>query len=167
MRLLEVVTGERSDPAVVDAVTQFADVALGKSVVRCKDRPGFIANRLGTYWIMVGIIEAIDAGLTVEEADAIVGPPLGMPKTGIFGLLDLVGLDLVPHVNASMARALPESDDFHKANRELPLIARMISEGRTGRKGKGGFYRLVGRDGGRVKESVDLSTGSYRPTIGG
>ncbi len=71
--------------------------------MHCKDTPGFIANRLGTYWLTLAIIEAIDAGLTVEEADAVIGRPMGVPKTGVFGLLDLVGLDLIPHVNASMA----------------------------------------------------------------
>lgn len=163
MRLVEVVAGERTRSNVVDNVDYFADVALGKSVVRCKDRPGFIANRLGTYWITLGITEAIDAGMRVEEADAVVGRPMGIPKTGIFGLLDLVGLDLVPHVNASMALALPKSDAFHAVNRELPLISRMIAEGRTGRKGKGGFYRLSGRNGRRVREAIDLVSGDYRP----
>lgn len=163
MRLLEVVAGERTQSNVVENVGYFADIALGKSVVRCKDRPGFIANRLGTYWITLGITEAIDAGIRVEEADAIVGRPMGIPKTGIFGLLDLVGLDLVPHVNASMALALPKSDAFHAVNRDLPLISRMIAEGRTGRKGTGGFYRLIGRNGRRVREAIDLASGEYRP----
>jgi 3-hydroxyacyl-CoA dehydrogenase len=163
MRLVEVVAGESTQSRVIESVSHFADVMLGKSVVRCKDRPGFIANRLGTYWITLGVTEAIAAGLRVEEADAVVGRPMGIPKTGIFGLLDLVGLDLVPHVNAGMALALPKSDAFHAINRELPLISRMIAEGRTGRKGKGGFYRLSGRDGRRVREAIDLASGEYRP----
>jgi len=163
MRLLELVTGPQTDPEAVARVEDFADRQLGKSCVHCKDTPGFIANRLGTYWLTLGIVEAMDAGLTVEEADAVVGRPMGVPKTGVFGLLDLVGLDLIPHVNASMARALPKEDAFHAANRETPLLGKMIAEGYTGRKGKGGFYRLNRAGGGRRKESIDLKTGEYRP----
>ena len=113
MRLLEVVAGPHSDPATVAAVSQFADVTLGKSVVHCNDAPGFIANRVGNYWMQVAVVEALDGGLTVEEADAVNGRPFGIPKTGVFGLLDLVGLDLMPHVNASLARTLAPGDAFH------------------------------------------------------
>ena len=113
MRLLEIVSGPDTAPETVTAVAGFADVALGKSIVRCEDSPGFIANRLGIYWLQLALIEAIDLGLTVEEADAIVGPPMGIPKTGVFGLMDLVGIDLGPHVNASMRAVLPKSDAFH------------------------------------------------------
>ena len=94
MRLLEVVAGPDSDPATIDAVAQFADVALGKSVVRCNDSPGFIANRVGQPWMLATMAETVDAGLTVEEADAIIGKPMGIPKTGVFGLVDLVGVDI-------------------------------------------------------------------------
>jgi len=163
MRLLELVTGPATDPELALSVAAFADVKLGKSVVRCKDSPGFIANRLGVYWLQVGVVEAIDAGLTVEEADAVAGRPMGIPKTGVFGLIDLVGLDLMPHINASLTQALPADDPFQAANRELPLIARMIAEGYTGRKGKGGFYRLDRTGGTKVKEAIDLSSGAYRP----
>jgi 3-hydroxyacyl-CoA dehydrogenase len=163
MRLLEIVTGPNTDPELAQAVGNFADRTLGKSVVRCKDSPGFIANRLGVYWLQLGVIEAIDAGLTVEEADAVIGKPMGIPKTGVFGLIDLVGLDLMPHVNASLAKSLPPSDAFQAANRDLPLVRKMIADGYTGRKGKGGFYRLNRAGGGKVKEAIDLVSGNYRP----
>jgi 3-hydroxyacyl-CoA dehydrogenase len=162
MRLLEIVAGAHTDPQLTDAVAHFADRALGKSIVRCKDSPGFIANRLGVYWLQLGVIEAIDAGVTIEQADAIVGKPMGIPKTGVFGLIDLVGLDLMPHINSSLAKALPRSDAFHAANRELPLIQKMIADGYIGRKGKGGFYRLNRTGGGKTKESIDLASGAYR-----
>ncbi len=96
-------------------------------------------------------------------ADAVMGKPFGIPKTGVFGLLDLVGLDLMPHVNASLQRSLPNSDPFHAAKREFPLMQKMIREGYTGRKGKGGFYRLNRAGGGKAKETIDLATGDYRP----
>jgi 3-hydroxyacyl-CoA dehydrogenase len=163
MRLLEIVTGPKTDPILTRVVSDFADLKLGKSVVHCKDSPGFIANRLGVYWLQVGVVEAIDAGLTIEEADAVIGKPIGIPKTGVFGLIDLVGLDLMPHINASLSKALPGGDAFHAANRDLPLIKKMIAEGYTGRKGKGGFYRLNRSGGGKSKETIDLLTGEYRP----
>ena len=163
MRLLEIVTGPDTASETVSAVTGFADVALGKSIVRCEDSPGFIANRLGIYWLQLALIEAIDQGLTVEEADAIVGRPMGIPKTGVFGLMDLVGIDLGPQVNASMRAVLPNFDAFHSIDREIPLIGRMIEQGLTGRKGKGGFYRLDRSGGGRTMLAIDLQTGEYRP----
>jgi 3-hydroxyacyl-CoA dehydrogenase len=163
MRLLEIVAGKETLPATVDRVARFADLALGKSVVRCEDSPGFIANRLGIYWMQRAMVEAFDLGMTVEEADAIVGPPMGIPKTGVFGLMDLVGIDLGPQVNASMRRALPKGDAFHAVDREIPLIARMIAEGYTGRKGKGGFYRLERKGEARTKFALDLASGEYRP----
>jgi 3-hydroxyacyl-CoA dehydrogenase len=163
MRLLEIVAGPDSDPALVDAVVRFADLTLGKSIVRCEDSPGFIANRLGIFWMQTALCETLDAGISVEEADAVLGRPMGVPKTGVFGLMDLVGIDLGPHINASMARALPQSDAFHAVNRDIPLIARMIADGFTGRKGKGGFYRLNRAGGAKTKEALDLASGDYRP----
>lgn len=163
MRLLELVTGPATAPDLAQRVAAFADHALGKTIVPCKDSPGFIANRLGVYWMQIGVLAALDLGLTVEEADAVMGRPFGIPKTGIFGLIDLVGLDLMPHVNASLAQALPVSDPFHAANRDVPLIGKMIAEGFTGRKGKGGFYRQRRDGGARIKEAIDLASGEYRP----
>jgi 3-hydroxyacyl-CoA dehydrogenase len=162
MRLLEVVAGPRTRPDAVETVRDFCDHALGKGVVDCKDTPGFIANRIGTYWIQAAINHALDLGLTVEEADAVVGRPMGIPKTGVFGLMDLVGIDLMPHVSKSLLATLPDGDDYRRIYRAPPLFDRMIAEGSTGRKGKGGFYRLAkGADGTRVKEAIDLDSGAY------
>ena len=164
MRLLEIVTGRDTDAAVAAKVEQFADVAMGKTVVQANDTPGFIANRIGTYWIQLGINAAFDMGLTVELADAIVGKPMGVPKTGIFGLVDLVGIDLMPHLQASLTSTLPKDDPYHAIARTMPLIEKMIAHGYTGRKGKGGFYRL-NKEMGRRKEAIDLQTGEYREKI--
>ena len=161
MRLLEIVTGPKSDLAMVERVSRFCDIAMGKSIVLCKDSPGFIANRLGIYWMQCGILEAMDGGLTIEEADAVMGRPLGIPKTGIFGLLDLVGIDLGPHINASLAGALPHTDAFHAVNRDVPLITKMIADGYTGRKGKGGFYRIDKTKGRKDKQAINLMSGEY------
>ena len=166
MRLLEIVAGPTSRPEAVAALSRFGDRELGKEVIACKDTPGFIANRIGIYWSSVAMGMAYDMDLTVEEADSIVGRPMGIPKTGIFGLGDLTGLDLGPHVLASMLALLPQSDPLHQqydAEGGLTkLIAKMIADGYTGRKGKGGFYRRHIVDGGRVKQTIDLKTGEYR-----
>lgn len=164
MRLLEIVTGAESDTALVERIADFADRTLGKSVVRAKDTPGFIANRIGTFWIQAALNAAFDLGITVEQADAIAGKPMGVPKTGVFGLVDLVGIDLMPYLQKSLTSTLPADDPYQAIARPAPLIDRMIADGYTGRKGKGGFYRL-NRDAGKRKEAIDLSTGDYRPAI--
>jgi 3-hydroxyacyl-CoA dehydrogenase len=161
MRLLELVADSAIRPELLDAVSEFTDIKLGKGCVRCKDTPGFIANRIGIYWIQCGLLEAIRLGLTVEEADAVISAPFGIPKTGIFGLLDLVGLDLMPHIMKSMEQALAPEDAFHQINTIPPLVSKMIADGYTGRKGKGGFYRLNKQKGQRIKESIDLISGEY------
>jgi 3-hydroxyacyl-CoA dehydrogenase len=161
MRLLEIVRGAETRPEAIEALAGFADHRLGKSVVMAKDTPGFIANRIGSYWLQAAFAEAFESGLPVEEADAVLGRPLGIPKTGAFGLADLVGIDLLPQVAASLRAALPPGDPFHEVDREWPLIRRLIETGYTGRKGKGGFYRLAQADGERIKEAIDLETGEY------
>lgn len=166
MRLIEIVRGQHSDAAVAGKVEDFVDRFLGKRIVRAKDTPGFIANRIGTYWLAVAINAAMDQGLTVEEADQIGGRPMGVPKTGIFGLIDLVGVDLMPLLAKSLSSTLPAGDPYFDTVRPLPLVDRMIAEGFTGRKGKGGFYRLdKGADGTRTKLALDLATGEYRPQV--
>ena len=161
MRLLELVAGSHTLPEWLDVVSCFADLKLGKGCVVCKDTPGFIGNRIGIYWLQYGLLEAIKLGLTVEQADAAMSAPFGIPKTGIFGLLDLVGLDLIPHILAGMKQALPRNDAFHQVNYLPPLVETMIADGYTGRKGKGGFYRLHEIGQKRVKEAINLQNGEY------
>jgi 3-hydroxyacyl-CoA dehydrogenase len=163
MRLLELISGAQTRLELVDAVSRFADTHLGKDGVTCKDTPGFIGNRIGIYWLQYGLLEAIKQGLTVEQADAVMSV-FGIPKTGVFGLLDLVGLDLIPHILDGMKLALPKEDAFHQVNTFPPLVQRMIADGYTGRKGKGGFYRLNETSGKRIKESINLQTGGYQPS---
>jgi 3-hydroxyacyl-CoA dehydrogenase len=165
MRLLELISGTETLPEFQQAVAEFADLRLGKDCVICKDTPGFIANRIGTFWITCGVQEAIKLGLTVEEADAAIAKPFGIPKTGIFGLLDLVGIDLIPFIVKGFNKMLQEDDAFRKLAPLPDLINHMIAAGHTGRKGKGGFYRLLQIEGQRVKESINLKTGDYGISI--
>lgn len=164
LRLLEIVPGEAREDAVA-AIADFADRRMGKTVITCHDTPGFIANRIGTMWIQAAVNGAIDLGITVEEADAIAGRPMGVPKTGIFGLLDLVGIDLIPHVGSSLHERVPDDDPFKPMYRQSDRMMAMIEDGYTGRKGKGGFYRLNREGGKKVKEAIDLETGEYSPAV--
>ncbi len=165
MRLLELVGGEETPDDLMELVDAFCDRKLGKGVVRCKDTPGFIANRIGIFWLQCAVVEAMDQGISIEVADAVIGRPFGIPKTGVFALLDMVGLDLMPHVLGSMAEYLEPDDPFHEIYREPILIKEMIAEGYTGRKGKGGFYRLKPDSTEKIKEAIDLETGSYSKAV--
>lgn len=161
MRLLELVAGPKTNPEHVKLLRQVGDANLGKAVVMAKDTPGFIANRIGIFWLENAVLAALDLGLTVEEADAVMGKPLNIPKTAVFGLIDLVGLDLMPLIAKSFLATLPSDDAYRAMHRDVPLINKMIADGYTGRKGKGGFYRLNKTDGQKIKESIHLQTGEY------
>ena len=160
--LLEVVTSPEVNDEVVSRFCDFADRRLGKRVTMCNDRPGFIGNRLGVYFVQRSIKATLDHGLSVEQADAMLGRPIGLPKTGVFALMDLIGIDLIPKVGESLQSRLKQEDPFHKITGPgEDIIISMIEEGNTGRKGKGGFYRLNRDNGKKVKEARDLSSGEY------
>ncbi len=142
MKLLELVVSPDTRKDAIDTVRTFCDERLGKGVVACHDTPGFIANRLGVYWLTVGVNEAIKQGVSIETADAVMSKPVGIPKTGIFGLIDLVGIDLMPKLSESLLTNLPKEDPYRDAFIDHKFVHDMIKAGYTGRKGKGGFYRL-------------------------
>jgi len=161
MGLLEIVTEPINNKEKIDLLKSFCDEKLGKGVIICKDTPGFLGNRVGVYAIQVAMTETFAMGLTIEEADAIFGRPMGIPKTGVFGLYDLIGIDLMADVLKSFIKELPKEDPFHEVAQEIPLITKLISEGYTGRKGKGGFYRINKEGGKKILEAIDLKTGKY------
>jgi 3-hydroxyacyl-CoA dehydrogenase len=162
--LLEVTGGTTCNPDHITRIRDFADVKLGKGVVQCKDTPGFLANRIGIFWMLVGLYEALDAGISVEDADAVMGKPVGIPKTALFGLFDLIGIDLMPLIAKAMLATLPEGDRFRALYHEPDIINTMIAEGFTGRKGKGGFYTMEkGADGSKQMFAKNLQTGAYAP----
>ena len=157
MRLLELVRGEDTDPAVIDLLGDFCEQQLGKGVVPCRDTPGFLGNRVGVFAIQCALQAAFEQGLTPLEADAIFGRPMGIPKTGVFGLYDLIGIDLMSDVVQSLVNILPDSDPFHAEAAKIPLMTQMINNGQTGNKQGQGFYRDV--DSGR--EVLNLETAEY------
>ncbi|MEW8191964.1 MAG: 3-hydroxyacyl-CoA dehydrogenase NAD-binding domain-containing protein [Candidatus Thiodiazotropha endolucinida] len=162
MRLLELVVSDQTRPEVVSRINRFFDEYLGKRVVVCKDTPGFIANRIGIFWLQTALHEAINLGISVEEADKLIGKAFGIPATGVFGLFDLVGIDIMPKIADSMAATLNDDDAFHTVAKTPALIEMMIETGYTGRKGKGGFYRVTRTEQGKLTEVRDLTGDGYR-----
>ena len=166
MRLLELVRGADTEDAVIDRLADFNDRVLGKGVVRCADTPGFLGNRVGVFALQVGIDEAMRNALTIEQADALMGRPMGIPKTGVFGLYDLIGIDLMVDVVASLRSILPEGDAFHAVGGENAMISAMIADGFTGNKGRGGFY-MTGDDGSEMARPLTgagAALADWRPT---
>ncbi|MFT5658264.1 MAG: 3-hydroxyacyl-CoA dehydrogenase [Gammaproteobacteria bacterium] len=157
MRLLELVRGEDTDPAIIDILASFCEQQLGKGVVPCLDTPGFLGNRVGVFAIQCALHAAFDLGLKPLEADALFGRPMGIPKTGVFGLYDLIGIDLMSDVVQSLVSILPENDAFHQQAARIPLMTEMIANGQTGNKKGLGFYR----DSDQGREVLNLNDQTY------
>lgn len=162
MKLLELIDGAETDKESFDLMAQIGDVNLGKKVVRCKDTPGFIANRIGTYAFFRAMKQGMDMDMPIEDIDSIMNMSLGFTKMGMMKLSDTVGVDIVKHVGMNLHDGLAADDHFNTIYRP-DLVDRMVEDGYTGKKGKGGFYRIVqDEDGNSVKEVIDLKTGEYR-----
>ena len=164
MGLLEIVKNENNDLSKINSLKKFCEIELGKGAIVCNDTPGFLGNRIGVYAMQVAMTEAIKMNLSIEEADAVFGRPMGIPKTGVFGLYDLIGIDLMADVLKSFIKELPENDEFQIVAKEIPLVTKLIETGYTGRKGKGGFYRMNKENNQKILEALNLETGKYSPT---
>ena len=164
MGLLEIVKNENNDLNKINQLKEFCEVELGKGAIICNDTPGFLGNRVGVYAMQIAMTEAFKMKLSVEEADAIFGRPMGIPKTGVFGLYDLIGIDLMGDVLKSFIKELPKTDEFHEVAKEIPLVKKLIETGYTGRKGKGGFYRMNKTGATKIMEAINLETGDYSPS---
>ena len=163
MGLLEIVKNENNDSKKISFLKNFCESVLGKGVVVCGDTPGFLGNRIGVYAMQVAMTEAIKMKLSIEEADSIFGRPMGIPKTGVFALYDLIGIDLMADVLKSFIKELPKNDEFHKVAKDIPIINKLIASGYTGRKGKGGFYRINKVGDKKILEVLNLETEKYSP----
>jgi 3-hydroxyacyl-CoA dehydrogenase len=161
MGLLEIVKNENNDLDKINSLKKFCETELGKGAIVCNDTPGFLGNRIGVFAMQVAMTEAFKMKLSIEEADAIFGRPMGIPKTGVFGLYDLIGIDLMADVLKSFIKELSENDPFQEVAKEIPLVKKLIETGYTGRKGKGGFYRMNKTGVTKVMEAINLETGEY------
>jgi 3-hydroxyacyl-CoA dehydrogenase len=160
LHLLELIPTVETDPAVVRRVAGFCDVRLGKGVVRAKDSPGFIANRIGIYG-MVQALRAVDSGeYTIEEVDAITGPAIGRPKSATFRTADIAGVDVLVHVARMLAERL--GDAAERAAFTLPaFVEEMVARGMIGAKAGRGFYQKRGEE----ILTLDPKTLEFRPRV--
>src|SRR5450432_539515 len=162
MRLLEIIPTPESDPNAIEKIARFCDIHLGKGIVRAKDTPNFIGNRIGIFSMLnvMRLMQAMD--FTVEEIDALTGQAVGWPKSATFRLTDMVGLDIVGHVVANMA----ENVHDERSDLVLPAFCKQMLERKwLGDKTKGGFYKKIkSGDGGEdARQAIDWKTLEYHP----
>jgi len=162
LKLLEIIPGKDTDPAIVDYMMHFGEFVLGKGTVLCKDTPNFIANRIGTYGLQVSIQEMVRLGLGVDEVDAITGPVIGRPKSATFRTLDVVGLDTYVHVANNVKNK--SEDAAEKAVFEIPdFVLKMVENRWLGQKAGQGFFKQVKSAEGKEILALDYNTMEYRP----
>src|SRR5215469_12643714 len=165
MLLLEIIPLPETSPEPVATIAHFCDQRLGKAIVRSRDTPNFIANRIGTFSMGNAIRLMQEQGLTIEEVDALTGSALGWPKTGTFRLGDLVGIDVLAHVARNFeAKAASIKDE--RTDVVLPdFITKMLEKKWLGDKAGQGFYKKEGKDqeGRDLRHVLDWQTLDYRP----
>ncbi|MGB8344454.1 MAG: 3-hydroxyacyl-CoA dehydrogenase NAD-binding domain-containing protein, partial [Ktedonobacteraceae bacterium] len=163
MRLLEIVPDAATDPALLRFMQEFSTEVLGKGVVICKDTPNFIANRLGVYGFMSTLRRALAEGYSVGEVDAILGPPMGHPKSAVFRTVDLSGLDTTMHVANNLYENAP-NDEQREVYRIPDVMREMVQRGWLGEKSGQGFYKRVkNADGSSTILELNLQTLEYAP----
>ncbi len=167
LHLVEIIPGPDTLPDVLEAMSEFADVLLGKGVVQAKDTPNFIANRLGVYSVCQVFRAMEEEGLCIEEVDQLTGPAIGWPKSATFGTLDLVGLDVFQTAMRTQAMHAPADlslQELHNVFR-LPVFAeRMLERGVLGAKSGSGFYKRTKLRSGETEVlTIDPATLEYQP----
>lgn len=159
MHLVELIPHAGTDPAVLDALEGFLTTTLGKGVVRAKDTPNFIGNRIGVFSILAVMHHTEAYGLGFDVVDALTGPAIGRPKSATYRTADVVGLDTMQHVIRTMAEGLPD-DPWHAYFQSPRWLSALIEKGALGQKSGAGFYRKRGSE----IEVLDLGRGDYRPS---
>jgi 3-hydroxyacyl-CoA dehydrogenase len=160
LHLLEIISTADTSRDVVNAVGHFADHRLGKGVVVAKDSPGFIGNHIGLYGMMRILPKVASGEYTIEEVDAITGPPLGRPRSATFRTLDLAGIDILGHVVRDFHARLERGGDVWTLP---PFVVQMLERGMTGEKAGHGFYKREKRAGGESEIlTLDPATLTFR-----
>src|SRR5512134_685242 len=162
MRLLELVAGAGTDPAILSGMAAFGERALGKGIVVGKDTPNFVGNRVGVFAMMRAMHAMIEDGLTIEEVDKILGPAMGRPKSAAFGTADLVGLDTLLHVSDNVYANLTGDPDRERFL-PPPFVKEMAKRGLLGRKTGAGFFKMEGKGDTKRKFALDYVSLEYRP----
>ena len=161
MALVELIPTARTQPAMLDDLEAWLTTRLGKSIVRAKDTPNFVANRVGVFSILAVMHHTARLGLGFDEVDALTGPLIGRPKSATYRTADVVGLDTLAHVVGTMDATLPD-DPWHGYYKSPEWLAGLIAKGALGQKTKGGIFRKEGK----VINVLDLASGAYRPSAG-
>ncbi|MFO0297026.1 MAG: 3-hydroxyacyl-CoA dehydrogenase/enoyl-CoA hydratase family protein [Pseudomonadota bacterium] len=161
MALVELIAAPDTRPEVLDRLETFVTTTLGKGVVRAKDTPNFIANRIGIAGLLATMKQAENFGLAYDVVDDLTGKKMGRASSGTFRTLDVVGLDTIAHVVKTMQDHL-QTDPFYPNFATPPVLARLIEQGALGQKAGAGFYKKAGKDILRL----DPSKGDYVP-VGG
>jgi 3-hydroxyacyl-CoA dehydrogenase len=156
MHLVELIPTAATRPEILDQLEGFLVTTLGKGVVRAKDTPNFIANRVGVFSMMATMYEAEKFGLTCDVVDDLTGAKLGRAKSGTFRTADVVGLDTMGHVIKTMQDTLPD-DPFAAIYKTPEVLTKLVAAGALGQKTGAGFYKKVGRD----VQRLDFATGQY------
>ena len=162
MKLLELVSGKDTDPAILSGMAAFGERKLGKGIVYGKDTPNFIGNRIGVFAMMYAMHAMVEGGLSIEEVDKILGPAMGRPKSAAFGTADLVGLDTLLHVSDNVYRNLPD-DPARETFLPPPFVSEMVKRGWLGRKAKSGFFKMEGKGDAKKMLVLDYRAMDYRP----
>jgi len=161
MHLVELIAQKHTDPALLDALETFVVTTLGKGVVRAKDTPNFVANRVGIFSVLATMAHTETYRLPFDVVDALTGPAIGRAKSATYRTCDVVGLDTMAHVVKTMQDTLPD-DPWHLLYRTPPVLAALVAKGALGQKTKAGFFRKVGKD----IEVLDPAAGDYRKAGG-
>ncbi|HEU4777213.1 MAG TPA: 3-hydroxyacyl-CoA dehydrogenase/enoyl-CoA hydratase family protein [Telluria sp.] len=156
MHLVEIIPTASTRPEISDQLEGFLTTTLGKGVVRAKDTPNFIANRVGIFGMLATIHEAEKFGLSVDVVDDLTGAKLGRAKSGTFRTADVVGLDTMGHVIKTMQDNLAD-DPFFSVYKTPDALAKLIAAGALGQKAGAGFYKKVGKD----IQRIDFASGEY------
>ncbi len=157
MALVELIPTATTDPTVLDRLESFAVSGLGKSVVRAKDTPNFIGNRIGVFSMLAAMHHTEQFGLGFDVVDALTGPLLGRPKSATYRTADVVGLDTMGHVIGTMESTLND-DPWHQYFAVPNWMQALVEQGALGQKAGAGFYRKEGR---KIKV-LDLAQQDYR-----
>jgi len=145
MHLVELIAQKDTDPALLDALETFVVTTLGKGVIRAKDTPNFVANRVGIFSVLATMAQTEAFGLGYDVVDALTGPAIGRAKSATYRTCDVVGLDTMAHVVKTMHDTLP-NDPWHLLFRTPPVLAALVAKGALGQKARAGFFRKAGKE---------------------
>jgi 3-hydroxyacyl-CoA dehydrogenase len=161
MQLVELIAARETDAALLDALETFVVTTLGKGVVRAKDTPNFVANRVGVFSILATMAHTEAFGLGFDVVDSLTGPAIGRAKSATYRTADVVGLDTLGHVIKTMQDTLPH-DPWHLLFRAPPVLAALVAKGALGQKSRAGFFRKAGKE----IQVLDPEAQDYRKSVG-